>query len=942
METFTVKNLTFTYPQAARPALADVSFTVSPGEMIVICGQSGSGKSTLLRNLKPILAPHGNRQGEILFDGVLIDQLDQEQQTAKIGYVLQNPDNQIVTDKVWHELAFGLESLGMDTKTIRLRVAEMASFFGIQTWFHKEVNHLSGGQKQILNLASVMAMQPEILILDEPTSQLDPIAASDFLETIEKINRELGTTVIITEHRLEEVLTMAERAMVLDQGRIVADDTPANVGAILAQNNHSMFMAMPTPLQAYSILYQDDIGKSLPCPVNVRDGRNWLSKLFAGKKPSPCSLPAEPEIQRKDEPVIEMKEVWFRYGKQEPDVVKDLSMRLYPGEFFCLVGGNGTGKTTTLALAGGLRRPYRGSVKIKGKKVSTYKNNELFQGILGILPQNPQSIFVKKTVREDLLEMFEGSKLSKSQQLQRVQEVLDLVEISHLTNMHPYDLSGGEQQRAAMAKILLLDPEILLLDEPTKGLDSGFKFKLAAILKRLQQRGIAILMVSHDIEFCGRYADRCAMFFDGKIITTNTPRRFFSGNSFYTTAANRISRHLFENAVNVDDIVTLVRQNFGKASGDLLEGGETSLGCGTSAGVGSASAPLGIEKERSLGGDPCRGSSEKDGEEISRLESELVSGDVRMDEAPDQTEASSQRQKEPQSRSSEDLAERLRQQYCGAGGKAGNRSKTVRAGRQEKPGTGAIVGDPAQAAFNHEEENLEKPGALRRMGLDLGMLFLGFVTIIGGYQVLGDRKYFVISVLLVLYALIPFFAGFERKKPKAREIVILAVLIATAVVGRAAFFMIPNFKPIVAIIIISGVALGKESGFLVGAMSAFVSNFLFGQGPWTPYQMIAMAIIGYLAGLIFHRFEGRIRIFPLVVFGALTTFFLYGAIVDLWTIFSATSEPTMATVIGIYAAGVPFNLTHAAATAIFLLLLTKPMLGKLNRVRVKYGMEVYG
>lgn len=919
METFTVKNVTFTYPEAAGPALTDVSFTVSPGEMIVICGQSGSGKSTLLRNLKPILAPHGKRQGEILFDGVPIDQLDQKQQAAKIGYVLQNPDNQIVTDKVWHELAFGLESLGMDTKTIRLRVAEMASFFGIQTWFHKEVNHLSGGQKQILNLASVMAMQPEILILDEPTSQLDPIAASDFLETIAKINRELGTTVIITEHRLEEVLTMAERAIVLDQGKIIADDTPANVGAILARDNHSMFMAMPTPLQAYSILYQDGIGKTLPCPVNVRDGRNWLSRLFAGRSPLIRALPAEPEIQRKDEPVIEMKEVWFRYGKQEPDVVKDLSMQVYSGEFFCLVGGNGTGKTTTLTLAGGIRRPYRGSIKIKGKKVSAYKNNQLFQGILGILPQNPQSIFVKKTVEEDLLEMLEGSKLSKSQQLRRVQEVVDLVEIGHLTDMHPYDLSGGEQQRAAMAKILLLDPEILLLDEPTKGLDSGFKFKLAGILKRLQQRGITILMVSHDIEFCGRYADRCAMFFDGKIITTNTPRLFFSGNSFYTTAANRISRHLFENAVNVDDIVTLVRQNFGKAPEGSAKSGAAEQGLGTSAGAGQK------EEEQSCG-----------------LEHGLALRNLDMDEGSDQIEPSFRKQEETQSHSSEDLAERLRQQYCRAGGKTGSGGRTAaRAREKEQSGARALACDPEQMTADRKGVRKVKPGALRPMGLDLGMVLLGFVTIIGGYHVLGDKKYFVISALLVLYALIPFFAGFERKKPKAREIVILAVLIATAVVGRAAFFMIPNFKPIVAIIIISGVALGKESGFLVGAMSAFVSNFLFGQGPWTPYQMIAMAIIGYLAGLIFHRFEDRLKILPLVAFGALTTFFLYGAIVDLWTIFSATSEPTMATVIGIYAAGIPFNLTHAAATAIFLLLLAKPMLGKLNRVRVKYGMEVY-
>lgn len=844
MEAFTVKNLTFTYPRAARPALMDVSLSVFPGEMVVVCGQSGSGKSTLLRNLKPILAPHGSKVGEILFGGVPIDQLSQEQQAAKIGYVLQNPDNQIVTDKVWHELAFGLESLGMDTRTIRLRVAEMASFFGIQTWFHKEVNHLSGGQKQLLNLASVMAMQPEVLILDEPTSQLDPIAAGDFLKTIEKINRELGTTVIITEHRLEEVLTMAGRAVVLDQGCVIADDVPANVGTILAKKNHQMFMAMPTPLQAYSILYQDGIGTSLPCPIDVRDGRNWLNKLFADRKPQVRALPTEPETKRSDEPIIEMKEVWFRYGKQEPDVVKDLNMQVYPGEFFCLVGGNGTGKTTTLTLAGGIHKPYRGSVKIKGKKLNAYKGQELFQGILGILPQNPQSIFVKKTVREDLLEMFEGSGLPKDQQLRRIQDVVELVEIAHLQDMHPYDLSGGEQQRTAMAKILLLNPEILLLDEPTKGLDSGFKCKLASILKRLQQRGTTILMVSHDIEFCGRYGDRCAMFFDGKIIATNTPRLFFSGNSFYTTAANRMSRHLFENAVNVDDIVALVRENFGKGT----------------------------------------------------KEPEPLSKPLRNPEPP---EGKSSGEEAPQ-----DVA------FLGA--------ETT--GKKTK-----------QDSSDHPPRHLWK--------LDVAMLLLAFATALGGYYLLGDRKGLVISLLLVLYAMVPFFAGFEQKKPKAREIVILAVLIATAVVGRAAFFMVPNFKPIVAIVIVSGAGLGKESGFLVGAMSAFVSNFLFGQGPWTPYQMIAMALIGYLAGLIFHRFQGQVKLAPLVAFGALATFFLYGAIVDLWSILSMTQEPSLAVAMGIYAAGVPFNLVHAAATTIFLLLLAKPMLGKLDRVRVKYGME---
>ena len=846
METFSIKNLTFTYPNKELPALNDVSFDINMGEFVVICGQSGSGKSTLLRNLKPILAPHGKKQGSILFYGQEVDTLDHKIQAARIGYVLQNPDSQIVTDKVWHELAFGLESLGMDTKTIRLRVAEMASFFGIQTWFHKDVNHLSGGQKQLLNLASVMAMQPDVLILDEPTSQLDPIAASDFLETVKKINRELGTTVIITEHRLEDVIPMADKAVVLDGGRVIADDTPANVGAILAQKNHPMFMGMPTPLQAYSILYQDGIGRSLECPVNVRDGRNWLTELLRGRELVQTELPADEERKHTEQPVIEMKDVWFKYERQGNDVIKDLSFKVYPGEMFCIVGGNGTGKTTTLSLAGGMKKPYRGSVKIKGRPVDKYKNNELFKGILGMLPQNPQSLFVEKTVLLDLMESLEGEPLSKEEKEKKIIEIAKLVKIDHLMDMHPYDLSGGEQQRTALAKVLLMEPEILFLDEPTKGLDNEFKLKLSNILNELRAKGVTIVMVSHDVEFCGRYGDRCAMFFDGKIITTNAPRTFFSGNSFYTTAANRMSRHIFTNAVNVDDIVELVRVNFG------------------------------VEPPEDDGGNEPEGGGNEPGDETEVNKSNGGVAECRSEDSKAVSKAVSKPRKQ--------------------------RNQTM---------------------------------------LEIGMAVLACVTIYVGLFVCEQRQYVAVSLLMIVYAMIPFMVGFERRKPKAREIVIIAVLIAVAVVGRAAFFMLPNFKPIVAIVIISGVALGRESGFLIGAMAAFVSNFLFGQGPWTPWQMMAMAVIGYLAGLIFHRYGDKIKLIPMVIFGALATFFLYGAIVDLWTILFMSESITWKTVIAVYAGATYFNLIHAAATIVFLLLLAKPMIEKLERVKVKYGMTVY-
>ncbi|MBR3787273.1 MAG: ATP-binding cassette domain-containing protein [Firmicutes bacterium] len=857
METFSIKNLTFTYPNKELPALNDVSFAIGMGEFVVICGQSGSGKSTLLRNLKPILAPHGKKQGEILFYGQEVDTLDHKTQAARIGYVLQNPDSQIVTDKVWHELAFGLESLGMDTKTIRLRVAEMASFFGIQTWFHKDVNHLSGGQKQLLNLASVMAMQPDVLILDEPTSQLDPIAASDFLETVKKINRELGTTVIITEHRLEDVIPMADKAIVLDKGRVIADDTPANVGAILAQMNHPMFMGMPTPLQAYSILYQGGIGRELECPVNVRDGRNWLTELLRGRELMQTELPADEERKHTEAPVIEMKDVWFKYERQGNDVIKDLSFKVYPGEMFCIVGGNGTGKTTTLTLAGGMKKPYRGSIKIKGCPVDKYKNNELFKGILGMLPQNPQSLFVEKTVFLDLMESLEGEPFTKEEKEQKIIDIAKLVKIDHLMDMHPYDLSGGEQQRTALAKVLLMEPEILFLDEPTKGLDNEFKLKLSNILNELRAKGVTIVMVSHDVEFCGRYGDRCAMFFDGKIITTNAPRTFFSGNSFYTTAANRMSRHIFTNAVNVDDIVELVRANFG------------------------------VETPENDGGNE-------------------------PDDEPELNEPNETR---------------------GDGGNATESKEIISMcmARNTVEPIKCEAGEVSVKPRKHRNQTM----------LEIVMVILACATIYVGLFVCEQRQYVAVSLLMVVYAMVPFMVGFERRKPKAREIVIIAVLIAVAVVGRAAFFMIPNFKPIVAIVIISGVALGRESGFLIGAMAAFVSNFLFGQGPWTPWQMMAMAVIGYLAGLIFHKYSDNIKMIPLLIFGALSTFFIYGAIVDLWTILFMSESITWKTVIAVYAGATYFNLIHASATVVFILLLARPMIEKLDRVKVKYGMTVY-
>ena len=579
MNCIEVKNFSFQYPKESHAALYQVSMEVEEGSFVVLCGKSGCGKSTLLRQFKSVLASHGEKKGEILYGGQNLEDVDLRTQSAEIGYVLQNPDNQIVTDKVWHELAFGLESLGYDTPTIRLRVAEMASYFGIHSWFLKNVSELSGGQKQLLNLASVMAMHPKLLILDEPTSQLDPIAASDFLETVRKINRDIGTTVILTEHRLEDVIPWADKVYVMDKGRMIADGTPNEIGEQLRTMGHDMFLSMPAPMQIYA-----GTNSSLRCPLTVSQGRRWLSEELetkgikikkernqeetAKKKNSIfgklSGLKKEPE---KEIPEIRIKDVWFRYERDLPDVVKGLSLDIKKGEIFAVVGGNGTGKSTAMSLIARIRFPYRGKIYLEGKEIGKYSDDDLYHGFLGVMPQNPQSLFVKKTVREDLYEVIDGKRERKSEaypiemkKKDAVEGIVSLTRLEGLLERHPYDLSGGEQQRLALAKVLLLRPKILLMDEPTKGIDNHYKKELGEILRKLSEHGVTILMISHDVEFCAQYADRTGLFFQGNVVTIEESKKFFAGNNFYTTAANRMARNYFPNAVTVEDVVKAINQ----------------------------------------------------------------------------------------------------------------------------------------------------------------------------------------------------------------------------------------------------------------------------------------------------------------------------------------------------------------------------------------------
>ncbi|SHH73657.1 energy-coupling factor transport system ATP-binding protein [Clostridium collagenovorans DSM 3089] len=558
MELIKIKDLNFSYDESNKKSLDNINLNIKEGEFVLLIGESGCGKSTLLKQLKNELAPFGEFSGEILYDGIPLKSLDQRKSASEIGFVMQNPDYQIVTDKVWHELAFGLESLGLDSETIRRRVSEMASFFGIQTWFRKDVSELSGGQKQLLNLAAIMAMQPRLLILDEPTSQLDPIAAAEFLETIYKINRELGITVVLTEHRIEDVFSAADKVVLMEEGKIVGVESPRKIGKIISdkENKHPMFYSLPTPTRIF-----EECDGSGSAPITIKEGREWARENFQALsdvlKEVSLDKSKEAKSYTKEDTVIELKDIWFRYDRNAPDILKGVDLKVYKNELLCILGGNGTGKSTTLGVIAGNNKAYRGEVYINNKKVSKYKLKELFNKNLGVLPQDPQSLFVKSTLLEDLKEVFDGMDVKKEERENKIKEVSKTLKIEELLNSHPYDLSGGEQQKAALAKVLLLDPKIIILDEPTKGIDGSFKRELGKIFEELKKSGVTILMVTHDIEFAAENADRCAMFFDGGITSKGTPREFFCGNSFYTTAANKMTRGILNNILKVEDVVKL-------------------------------------------------------------------------------------------------------------------------------------------------------------------------------------------------------------------------------------------------------------------------------------------------------------------------------------------------------------------------------------------------
>lgn len=552
MVDFKLNNVSFAFP-GERTVLKSIDLEINSGEFVVLCGKSGSGKTTLLRLLKPQLSPVGKLTGSIEFFGKKSDDFSPVEAAGKIGFVMQNVEAQAVTYKVRSELLFGLENLAVSRSEAQLRVAETASLFSLEDVLDCRISELSGGQKQLVNLASVVAMRPEVLILDEPTAQLDPVSARKMLDVVQMLCREYSMTVIITEHRLENLVEVADRLLVLENGELVYNGAPSELSNEILQNNSFLRASMPIYMRIHAAL-------SLPgkMPTCLSEARREISALL-GKRLR-YTQPEKHENVRSKELAVRVKDVFFSYDAKSY-VLRGLDLSVPKGSFFAVLGANGAGKSTLLELISGLSECRMGKIEVFSKNIRKYAKGELYRNNVTLLPQKCEALFAGPTVFEDLESVLKAESCPKNEREKRIRETAAFCEIEAFLSSHPYDVSGGELQRCALAAVLLKNPRLLLLDEPTKGMDAEFKKSFAGKMKELCSRGATVVMVSHDTEFCAEYCDECALLFDGRAVLCKESKSFFDGNFYYTTAASRLTRGVLKNAVTESEVLELCRKN---------------------------------------------------------------------------------------------------------------------------------------------------------------------------------------------------------------------------------------------------------------------------------------------------------------------------------------------------------------------------------------------
>ena len=581
-------------------SLDNINLEIDYGDFVLLCGPSGCGKTTLLTNLKKELMPAGRRAGEIRFNGTEIQNLDDISSACDIGYLFQNPDSQIVTDTVIQEIAFPLENIGLPTEEIRNRISEIVAFFGINDILHKNVNELSGGQKQLVNLCSLLVLRPQVLLLDEPMSQLDPIASYEFLSIVRRLNEEFSITVIMSEHKADSIFPFIDKAVFLKEGKIEFVDNAHNICSEVIDDEifENYLPAVTKIYNSLSVRYPSLI--KLNTPLSIREGRRCLNTIhddlikisnddvdsnnlnhdnlhITNKKyhsQEKSGILDKLPFNRNKDALIEMKGIYFAY-ERENLILKNVDFDLIKGDFLSLIGGNGVGKSTFLQLLVGILKPIKGKVKYrKGIKLAYVHQNpmihfskdnvkeEFLESILesDLLIKNNQSL--SKENYEKLLKLsnedFIASETLNGLKFDSIdfnfKELIEFFDITDLIDKHPYDCSGGEQQKIAIVKALLQNADVLVLDEPTKGLDPLSSKALAEILNSLRDNGLTIIMTSHDLDFVANNCKRCLMLFDKDIQIDDDPKVIFAENNFYTTFVNRMVKDYVPEIVTLDDL----------------------------------------------------------------------------------------------------------------------------------------------------------------------------------------------------------------------------------------------------------------------------------------------------------------------------------------------------------------------------------------------------
>ena len=785
-----IAGYTFAYP-GGEPVLDHISLEVAEGAFCVVVGPTGCGKTTLLRALKPELARAGSHAGTIevlghalVRDGRVTGELAAERSAREIGFVAQDPAAQIVCDTVWHELAFGLENIGTPAPEMRRRIAEVAHFFGIEALMHAACEELSGGQQQLVNLAAVLALRPRLIVLDEPTAQLDPHARRQFLYLLGRVRRELGITVMLSTHAPEETETLATQTLTM--------------GTL--------------------------------SPLARREDAERL--LEPRRRTCEHALAAAATV-------VTAHDLHVRYRREDPWVLRGVDLAVRRGTIHLIVGGNGCGKSTLLAALAGVRAPQRGSV------------DNALAGRQALLPQDPKALFVCDTVAEELAEWRDRCGYTAAEE----RALVARLSLTGLKGASPLDLSGGQQQKLALAKLLLTKPELLFLDEPTKGLDPASAAECAEMLHELADAGCTIVGVTHDLDFACAVADEVSMLFDGEIACTEPARAFFAHNLIYRPHdASRFFGALLE------------RMDEGRAGGSEPTGAAVATGAGARTNPGASAGP-------DTSNCACR-----------------ASRTCRTSRADETTEAA--------------------------------------------PNNGPHKTTPHRAR-----------GVVEALALAAVPAVLAITTLA------GVRQTAILSFAVVIAALGIFFASFEASGARLRELMPTVVLAALAAAGRIVFAAVPSMKPVSAIAIIAGVVLGRRSGFMVGALAALASNFFFGQGPWTPWQMYAWGLVGWGAGALAQTGVFGVRpgatasptarrhvvgTASLLAYGFVSSV-VYGWILNAWTVLGFLHAHTTFQVLAVYAASLPFDIAHGVATVGFLLALWAPWQRKLARVLRSYA-----